>query len=170
MESEAQRQTLAQYYARQRQDLVAQATCLLHGDSMAAEDVVQATFLRLLQSLSFAPINIDALVRTTMLNMLRDHWRRQHHRYDYEHTIAVDMGSAHADDCFSICSAHQMTELLERKIARMDATVATIMRMNILEEKSVTEMSETLSIRYKTIENCLQAGRRQLRSYFRKVV
>lgn len=164
---------LAQYYAEQRQALVDQATCLLHGDRMAAEDVVQTTFLRLLSMshpCQFRFNSVAALVHTTMLNLLRDLWRRRQHRQAYERNLTIDMGMAHADDVFSICSASQITELLEHKLARMDDTVANIVRMNLFKEKPVSEISETLGIKYKTIENHLQTGRRQLRQYLRKVV
>ena len=52
----------------------------------------------------------------------------------------------------------------------MDSTVARVLRMNIVEEKPVSEISDELQMKYKTVENRLQAGRRQLRSYMRRAV
>ena len=167
---------LTQYYVAERQSLVEEATRLLRGDRMTAEDVVQTTFLRLLNSptphLLLAPqSSLPALVHATMLNLLRDLWRRRRYEQDYEHQLATAPSWARqADDVFSICSAHQITELLEHRLARMDSTVARVLRMNIVEEKPVSEISDELQMKYKTVENRLQAGRRQLRSYMRRAV
>ena len=166
------RAILTEYYVAERQSLVEEATRLLHGDRMTAEDIVQTTFLKLLSLLpspsSLLPPN---LVHTTMLNLLRDLWRRRRREQDYEHQLATAPPWARqADDVFSVCSARQITELLEQRLARMDSTVARVLRMNIVEEKPVSEISDELQMKYKTVENRLQAGRRQLRSYMRRAV
>ena len=167
---------LTQYYVAERQSLVEETTRLLRGDRMTAEDVVQTTFLRLLNSttphLLLAPqSSLPALVHATMLNLLRDLWRRRRYEQDYEHQLATAPSWARqADDVFSICSAHQITELLEHRLARMDSTVARVLRMNIVEEKPVSEISDELQMKYKTVENRLQTGRRQLRSYMKRAV
>ena len=168
------RAILTEYYAAERQSLVEEATRLLHGDRMTAEDVVQTTFLKLLSiptlnsQLSTPP---SAIVHVTMLNLLRDLWRRRCREQDYEHQLATAPPWARqADDVFSVCSARQITELLEQRMARMDSTVARVLRMNIVEEKPVSEISDELQMKYKTVENRLQAGRRQLRSYMRRAV
>ena len=168
---------LTQYYVAERQSLVEETTRLLRGDRMTAEDVVQTTFLRLLNSTTphlslLAPhSSLPALVHATMLNLLRDLWRRRRYEQDYEHQLATAPSWARqADDVFSICSAHQITELLEHRLARMDSTVARVLRMNIVEEKPVSEISDELQMKYKTVENRLQTGRRQLRSYMKRAV
>ena len=162
------RALLTEYYSAEWQTLVDEATRLLHGDRMTAEDVVQTTFLRLLTQHAIA--NTPVLVRVTMLNILRDLWRRRRHEQDCERRLAASpICHGQTDDVFSICSARQITELLEHRLARMEKSVAQAMRMNILEGMAVSEISETLSARYKTIENRLQTGRRQLRSYMRRV-
>lgn len=170
------RVVLTDYYAANRQSLVDEATRLLHGDVMTAEDVVQTTFLRLFAQLSSprlpiisTPQLLNSLVHTTMLNLLRDLWRHRQHRQEYERQITIN-GGKYADDTFSVCSAHQITELLEHRIARMDESVSQVLRMNIIEEKAVSEIAEELQIKYKTIENRLQTGRKQLRSFIRKAV
>ena len=170
---------LTQYYTAERQSLVGEATRLLRGDRMTAEDVVQATFLRLLthhsvNSLTRELVNsssIKAVVHTTMLNLLRDLWRRRRCEQDYEHQMATaPPWMRQTDDVFSVCSAHQISELLEHRLARMDSTVARVLRMNIVEEKPVSEISDELQMKYKTVENRLQTGRRQLRSYMKCAV
>ena len=166
------RAILTEYYVAERQSLVEEATRLLHGDRMTAEDVVQTTFLKLLSLLpSHSSLLTPNLVHTTMLNLLRDLWRRRRREQDYEHQLATAPPWARqADDVFSVCSARQITELLEQRLARMDSTVARVLRMNIVEEKPVSEISDELQMKYKTVENRLQAGRRQLRSYMRRAV
>ena len=163
---------LTQYYAAERQSLVEEATRLLHGDRMTAEDVVQTTFLKLLSLItSNSSLLTPNLVRTMMLNLLRDLWRRRRREQDYEHQLATAPPWARqADDVFSVCSARQITELLEQRLARMDSTVARVLRMNIVEEKPVSEISDELQMKYKTVENRLQTGRRQLRSYLKRAI
>ena len=171
---------LTQYYVAERQSLVEEATRLLHGDRMTAEDIVQTTFLRLLTRPnsstpqlpnSSTPQLLNSLVHATMLNLLRDLWRRRQYEQDYEHQLATaPPWMRQADDVFSVCSAHQITELLEHRFARMDSTVARVLRMNIVEGKPVSEISDELCMKYKTVENRLQTGRRQLRSYMKRAV
>jgi len=165
---------LADYYAVERSSLVDEATRMLRGDRMTAEDVVQASFLRLLARTSTDMCTytsaIHAIVRTTMQNVIRDMWRRRQHRKDYERCMADARCGEGIDDVFAMCSAHQINELLEQRIARMDTAVAQVMRMNIVEGKAVSEIAKELDMKYKTAENRLQTGRRQLRSYIRRVV
>ena len=75
-----------------------------------------------------------------------------------------------ADDVFSVCSAQQITELLEHRLDRMDDGVAQVMRMNIVGGMAVSEIAKELDIKYKTVENRLQVGRKRLREYLKKVV
>ena len=82
----------------------------------------------------------------------------------------LEIFSGQADDVFSICSARQINELLEQRLTRMDSMVARVLGMNIVEEKPVSEISDELQMKYKTVENRLQAGRRQLRSYLKRAI
>ena len=169
---------LTEYYTAEWQSLVEEATRLLRGDRMTAEDVVQTTFLRLLTRLSTPtphPIpllsSLPALAHTVMLNILRDLWRRRQHEQDYERQLATaPPWMRQADDVFSVCSAQQITELLEHRLARMDDGVAQVMRMNIVGGMAVSEIAKELDIKYKTVENRLQVGRKRLREYLKKVV
>ena len=168
---EEKSQILARYYAEERQSLVEMATKMLQGDGMTAEDVVQTTFLRLLTSdRIISAITLPALTKTTMLNLLRDIWRKRLHEKDYEHTLALEWRRTASDDVFSVCSASQINSLLEMKMARMEDSVGRILRMNIIEGKAVSEISEELNTKYKTVENKLLYGRKQIRKYLRKVI
>lgn len=169
------RNVLTQYYAAERQSLVEQATRLLHGDVMTAEDVVQTTFLKLLlfskTPTLLTPTTLPGLVHHTMRHLILDLWRRRQHRQDYEYQLTCfNSQSTSADHVFSVCSASQITELIEHRIARMDDTVAKVLRMNVIEEKAVSEIAEELQMNYKAAENRLQTGRRQLRNYMKKAI
>ncbi len=147
---------------------------------MTAEDIVQTVFLRLLSRFSSVADSSDlmpqlstlpALAHTIMHNLLRDNWRHRHHERDYEQRLsAAPPWLRQSDDVFSVCSARQITELLEQRMARMDHQVARVLRMNIVEGKGVSEISDELNMKYKTVENRLQAGRRQLRRYVKHAV
>lgn len=168
---EEKSQLLARYYAEQRHHLVEIATRWLQGDIMTAEDVVQTTFLRLLTSeRMISAITLPALTKTTMHNLLRDIWRKREHEKDYEHTLSIEWRRKASDDVFSVCSASQINSLLEKKMAKMEDSVGRVLKMNIIEGKAVSEISEELNTKYKTVENKLLYGRKQIRAYLRKVI
>ena len=70
---------LKNYYQQHRTELVNYAAKALQGDCMAAEDVVQDTFLRLLTAHQMlTPVTLPALVYTALRNRLTDlHRHRQ---------------------------------------------------------------------------------------------
>ena len=170
---------LTEYYAAGWQSLVDEATRMLRGDRMTAEDVVQTAYLRLLSHLSSSPSvcrhvtpsTVKALVLATMFNLMRDLWRRRQHEQDYERQLsAAPPWMRQTDDVFSVCSAHHIAELLEQRLARMDDSVARVVRMNVFEGKGVGDIAKELDMKYKTAENRLQAGRKQVRELIRKAL
>lgn len=161
---------IAEYYRRHREELVVYATKQLEGDRMTAEDLVQTVFLRLFTNkLLITPITLQALVYTTLRHLLCDLWRhrQQQQRFLSQYKLYAE---GHANDTHSLCSAHQLTDLLERRMKRLNEQTTKVMRLSIVEECPVSEIADILNINYKKAENCLQAGRKLLRPYARKLM
>lgn len=135
-----------------------------------AEDIVQNVFMRLLRTdKMITPITLPCLVYTTARNLLIDYWRHRRSVEEYEHFI-VQLGASDDLDVASVYSAAEITEILERGIARLTDHQRTIYRMNVYEGKKVSEISETLHLTYKSVENRLGSARKEIRQYMKRML
>ena len=135
-----------------------------------AEDIVQNVFMRLLRTdKMITPITLPCLVYTTARNLLIDYWRHRRSVEEYEHFI-VQLGASDDLDVASVYSAAEITEILERGIARLTDHQRTIYRMNVYEGKKVSEISETLHQTYKSVENRLGSARKEIRQYMKRML
>lgn len=161
---------LKSYYLQHRTELVNYAAKVLQGDRMAAEDVVQDTFLRLLTTQQLlTPVTLPALVYTALRNRLTDLHRHRQCRHRLETQYAIYAADRTVDD-FTRYSACQMRTLVGQRISLMKETTACVMQLSILGECPVSEIAQQLGIDYKAVENRLQAGRKQLRPYVRRLL
>jgi RNA polymerase sigma-70 factor (ECF subfamily) len=161
---------VTRYYETHRQELVEKATTLLRGDSTTAEDMVQSIFLKLLTvGHPICELSLPAITYTSLRHLLGDYWRRKQRRDDFERHVKMNGSDTH-DEMFSVCSAAQITQLLEQQVAAMSPNTATIISMSLWEEKSVADISRELGINYKTTENNLLRARKQLRSYLDRIL
>ena len=158
--------TLTNYYVTHRDELLAYVSSRL-GNSVEAEDLVQNVFLRLLTSdKMITDITLPALVYTAARNLITDFYRRRNHFEDYEHylknTDSID------ESAESILSIRDITEQLERGLARVPENCREIYRLHIYGGMKVAEISQHLGEGYKSVEHRLgtarKAVRRQLRS------
>ena len=88
---------------------------------------------------------------------------------EYEHYLR-STDNNNSIDAASVYSAVEITEILERGIARLNDRQRTIYRMNIFEGKKVAEISATLNINYKSVENRLGSARSEIRQYMRRML
>ena len=130
-----------------------------------AEDIVQNVFLRLLNTdKMISIITLPCLVYTVARNLIFDHWRRHRIFDEYEHYL---QSSAHDDDIdvASIYSATEITEILERGIARLSDNQRQVYRMNFFDDLPVSVISKTLNLNYKSVEHRLGSARKEVRQY-----
>lgn len=134
------------------------------------EDIVQNVFVRLMRTEKMiTPVTLPSLVYTIARNLIYDYWRHHGSVEEYEHYLrGYDLNEN--TDAASIYSAVEITEILERGIARLSDRQRTIYRMNILEGKKVAEISATLQINYKSVENRLGSARKEIRQYMRRML
>ena len=154
------------YYMDHRNELLAYVSSRL-GGSEESEDVVQNVFLRLLTSdKMITPITLPALVYTMTRNLISDFYRRRHTYEEFEHFIKGS--SDEAESVESIFSATELTELLERGLARIPENCREVYRMHIYGGMKVREISQTLGEGYKSVENRLGVARKAVRQYLKK--
>ena len=156
---------IEKYYRDHRGELLAFVSSRL-GDIAEAEDIVQNVFVRLLTSNKMiTEITLPALVYTIVRNLISDYYRRRNTYNEFKHNIK---GSAYADTSMeSVISVTELTEFLERGLARVPENCREIYRMHIYDGMKVGEISQTLGEGYKSVEHRLGAARKALRDYLR---
>ena len=159
--------TLTNYYITHRDELLAYVSSRL-GNSVEAEDLVQNVFLRLLTSdKMITDITLPSLVYTITRNMITDYYRRRTHFEAYEHylknTDSID------ESAESILSVRDITEQLERGLARVPENCREIYRLHIYGGMKVAEISERLGEGYKSVEHRLGAARKLVRQQLRGI-
>ena len=159
--------TLTNYYVTHRDELLAYVSSRL-GNSVEAEDLVQNVFLRLLTSDKLiTDITLPALVYTIARNLIADYYRRRTHFEVYEHylknTDSID------DSAGSVLSIRDITEQLERGLARVPENCREIYRLHIYGGMKVAEISERLGEGYKSVEHRLGTARKMIRQHLRGI-
>lgn len=153
------------YYRDHRDELLAFVSSRL-GGAVEAEDIVQNVFLRLLTTdKMITEITLPALTYTIARNLISDYYRRRNTYEEFEHYIK--RSSDDYSSMESVFSAKELTELLERGLARIPENFREIYRMHIYGGMKVGEISQTLGEGYKSVEHRLGAARKALRSFLK---
>ena len=153
------------YYRDHRDELLAFVSSRL-GGAVEAEDIVQNVFLRLLTTdKMITEITLPALTYTIARNLISDYYRRRNTYEEFEHYIK--RSSDDYSSMESVISAKELTELLERGLARVPENCREIYRMHIYGGMKVGEISQTLGEGYKSVEHRLGAARKALRSFLK---
>lgn len=157
---------IERFYTDHRDELLAFVSSRL-GGSEESKDIVQNVFLRLLTSdKMITAITLPALVYTMARNLISDYYRRRQTHEEFEHFIK---GSSAEDDTMeSVFSTTDLTELLERGLARIPENCREIYRMHIYGGMKVSEISQTLGEGYKSVEHRLGTARKAVRQYLQK--
>ena len=151
------------YYRDHRDELLAFVSSRL-GGAVEAEDIVQNVFLRLLTTdKMITEITLPALTYTIARNLISDYYRRRNTYEEFEHYIK--RSSDDYSSMESVISASELTELLERGLARIPENFREIYRMHIYGGMKVGEISQTLGEGYKSVEHRLGVARKALRSF-----
>ena len=160
---------IAEYYSRHYDELLGFVAKRLQYDE-SAEDIVQNVFVRLLRTdKMITPVTMPCLVYTIARNLIFDYWRHRQAVEEYEHFI-TQQNQKDDLDVASVYSATEITEILERGIARLTDRQRTIYRMNVYEGKKVSEISETLHLTYKSVESRLGSARKEIRQYMKRML
>lgn len=153
------------YYRNHRDELLAFVSSRL-GGAVEAEDIVQNVFVRLLTTdKMITEITLPALTYTIARNLISDYYRRRNTYEEFEHYIK--RSSDDYSSMESVISASELTELLERGLARVPENCREIYRMHIYGGMKVGVISQTLGERYKSVEHRLGVARKALRSFLK---
>ena len=154
-------QIVSDYYTYHRDELLAFVSSRLGGSS-EAEDLVQNVFLRLLTSNKMiSEVTLPALVYTIAQRIIIDYYRRRTTFDEYEHylrnTDEMD------DSAESVLGIREITEQLERGLARVPENCREVYRLHIYGGMKVAEISKTLGEDYKSVEYRLGTARKAVR-------
>jgi len=167
--SETNLNIIADYYKTHHEEILGFVAKRLQYTEFA-EDIVQDIFVRLLRSdKMITPVTLPCLVYTIARNLIYDFWRHRKFVEEYEHYIQKRTASNDAD-ALSVYGAAEITEILERGIARLNDKQRVIYRMNVYEGKQVSEISEALQQNYKSVENRLGTARKEIRRYMKRML
>lgn len=152
---------LINYYSSHRDELLAYVSSRLRG-GVEAEDIVQDVFLRLLTSgKMITDVALPALAYTTARHLIADYYRRRHTIKTYEHYLKNTDETA--DSAESVLSIREITERLERSLARLPESSRRVYRLHIYGGMKVSEISQRLGEGYKSVEHRLGAARKAVR-------
>ena len=152
---------ITEYYISHRDELLAFVSSRLRGNDFA-EDIVQNVFLKLLTTdKMISEVTLPSLVYTVARNLITDYYRRHTNYEEYEHYIK-SQGLSSQESVFSV---REITERLERGLARLPENCREIYRMHIYGGMKVSEMSQELGEGYKSVEHRLGFARKAMRQY-----
>lgn len=152
---------ITEYYISHRDELLAFVSSRLRGSDFA-EDIVQNVFLKLLTTdKMISEVTLPSLVYTIARNLITDYYRRHTNYEEYEHYIK-SQGLSSQESVFSV---REITERLERGLARLPENCREIYRMHIYGGMKVSEISQELGEGYKSVEHRLGFARKAMRQY-----
>jgi RNA polymerase sigma-70 factor (ECF subfamily) len=155
---------ITEYYISHRDELLAFVSSRLGGSDFA-EDIVQNVFLKLLTTdKMISEVTLPSLVYTVARNLITDYYRRHTNYEEYEHYIlrSQETGVRSQESVFSV---REITERLERGLARLPENCREIYRMHIYGGMKVSEISQELGEGYKSVEHRLGFARKAMRQY-----
>jgi RNA polymerase sigma factor (sigma-70 family) len=140
------------------------------GDYESARDLAQDVFLRLMDyKQMLRKDTMRSMVFTIARNLLYDYLRRHYKKqelmayyYDYAVTITDETESSIIADDISLCEKSMCLRLSPQR--------RTVYLMSRYQDKSVSDISDELCLSRRTVENHLQAGRKEIREYIQQCI
>lgn len=166
-----QNDIVADYYTRFYEDIKNFVGSKLHYAD-ETEDIVQNTFVRLLQMKQMiTPATLRSLVYTIANNLILDYWRHKKKAEEYEHFIRkADWTGKWSVDGESVYSATEIERLLEHSIALLSPKQRSVYRLNLYDGLQVSEIAQKMNYNYKYTENHLGKARKVVRNYLKEML
>ena len=109
-------------------------------------------------------VTLPALVYTITNHLIVSYFRRRTHHEQYEHIIRHS-GMMDTTSTESVFSVREITERLERGLARLPENCREVYRLHIYGGMKVSEISARLGEDYKSVEHRLGTARKAIRQY-----
>lgn len=161
--------TIGKYYAEHFNDLRAFVVSRIK-EAEYADDIVQNVFIKLLLTdRILTEENLSNLVYTIARNLIYDYYRHKKYVNDYSYYVVSKTGKDSCDNS-SDYSFEEIIEVLDCGIQKLNENQRKIYRMNIYDDLAVSEISKTLKMNYKSVENKLGSARKVIRKYMTKML
>lgn len=159
---------ISEYYEQHVDDVRAYVRSRIK-DADEANDIVQNVFLKLLSSDTIVTANtLASLVYTMARNMIIDYCR--HYQYVEEYMRYSSLNDDRVLNEATVYSVKEIYELVENGIATLKESQRKIYRMNLYEGLPVSDISKSLNLKYKTVENKLGIARKEIRKYIGRML
>ena len=121
-----------------------------------AEDLSQDVFLKYF---------IHTIARNLVNDYLRRHYKKQEiTSYMYEHAVT------YTNETESQIIAKDLLSLEKRKLQMLSDQRSKVYVLNRFQDKSVSEISMSLNISHRTVENHLFASRKEIREFIKQCI
>lgn len=161
--------TIGKYYAEHFNDLRAFVVSRIK-ETEYADDIVQNVFIKLLSiDKILTEESLSNLVYTITRNLIYDYYRHKKSVDDYSCYVVSKTKKDSCDD-FPNYSFEEIIEILDCGIKKLNENQRKIYKMNIYDDLAVSEISKTLNMNYKSVENKLGSARKVIRKYMSKML
>lgn len=161
--------TIGKFYKEHFNDLRAFVVSRIK-EKESADDIVQNVFIKLLSiDRMLTEETLSNLVYTIARNLIYDCYRHKKYVNDYSYYVVSKTDITSCDDSSKYTVA-DIIEVLDFGIQRLNESQRKIYRMNIYDDLEVSEISKTLNMNYKSVENKLGSARKVIRKYMSKML
>jgi len=158
---------IERYYRAHKDELLVFVSARMY-HSVEAEDLVQEAFLRMLSgNRPVCEETMGSLAYTLCRHLLIDWHRRRHVHADVEHELMRT--ATETDSAETILSVREITEQLERGLARLPEGCRETYRLHIYGGLQAKDICEQTGEKYKAVEYRLGLARKQVRNYLRHI-
>lgn len=162
------REIIETYYRLHQAELLTYVCSRLDNRDLA-EDIVQDVFLRLLCTPQpIMECTLSALTLTIARHLINDYYRRRNYRITFTQQLSTNPATSEKE-AESVLSIHEVTEFLERGLARIAEPCRDIYRLHIYEGMKVSDIAHHLNSDYKSTEYRLGIARKEVRKYLKRI-
>ena len=160
------REIIETYYRKHQAELLT-FVCSRLDNRELAEDIVQDVFLRLLcNAQPIMECTLPALALTIARHLINDYYRRRNCHLMFSQQLNPNPATDDRE-AESVLSVREMTEFLERGLARVAEPSREIYRLHVYGGMKVAEISQRLGEGYKSVEHRLGTARKLVRQQLR---